>query len=417
VQSIYAIDYCLSDKRRLSKPFRRRPFKMDMTAMPPRLDRDTAVSSLWTWEHLAKTATQAPAAQAIFKPHQVLPIMEDLFLWDLWPFQTDDGAVAEFEDFSLWIVLSAPRTPNELERHDVARLRLLTLKDDIWIDCGLVLPEEFSPGTRQWSGSTRIDVATGKVTLWFTAAGSKSEPGRHFEQQLYNIVGWLNTSGPLPKIERWENLTQCAVNTGELYLDLKQNQGVAGRIKGFRDPYWFRDPNDGKGYLLFTGSKSAGTSKSDFDGVIGLAEANDHEGLSPFTLRPAILDADGVASELELPHMLFRDGLYYLFWSTQSVMFAPEGPIIPTGLFGMVGRSVHGPFEPLNGSGLVLANPIEEPRQAYAWQVLPSLKVISFVDYWGQSQHPETSKEAIPFCGTLAPMVEIVLDGNTARLA
>ncbi len=55
----------------------------------------------------------------------------------------------------------------------------------------------------------------------------------------------------------------------------------------------------------------------------------------------------------------------------------------PTGLYGMVAPSLHGPYEPLNGTGLVIANPAAEPRQGYCWQVLDTLEVISFVDHWG----------------------------------
>jgi levansucrase len=373
----------------------------------PRRSETTPAATQWTRAHLARIAHSAADTQKAFRENEVAPIDPDRFFWDSWPLQTDAGDVVEIDRTSIWIALSARRTPNEMERHDHAHLRLLILRDGAWIDCGDLLPDALSPGTRQWSGSARLDKDTGKVTLWFTAAGRKNAPGLKFEQRLFHVVGWLDISGNLPKIGNWEGLTESVVNDGAIYQDLALNQGVVGRIKGFRDPYWFRDPKDDQGYILFTGSKNAATSRSSYDGVIGIARASDPEGLATYVLLPPIVDGDDVVSELERPHMFCRDGLYYLFWSTQASMFAPNGPSVPTGLFGMVGPSVSGPFEPLNGSGLVLANPTDEPEQAYAWQVLPSLEVTSFIDHWGKPKR---------FIGTLAPTAFLELDGANARL-
>jgi levansucrase len=201
---------------------------------------------------------------------------------------------------------------------------------------------------------------------------------------------------------------------------LTVNQGVAGLIKGFRDPYWFRDPADGQGYILFTASKSAEASQSSHDGVVGIALANDENGLAPFTLLPPLIDADGQANELERPHVFVVDGHYYLFWSTQAHVFAPGGIAGPTGLYGMVAPSLFGPYEPLNRSGLVLANPPSEPKQAYAWQVVPgTLEVVAFVDYWGVDGRDidhDPALKASQFGGTIAPMVRIALDGKTTRI-
>ena len=49
-------------------------------------------------------------------------------------------------------------------------------------------------------------------------------------------------------------------------------------------------------------------------------------------------------------------------------------------LYGFVAPALAGPWEPVNGSGLVLRNPEAEPLQAYSWLVLPDLRVTSFVD-------------------------------------
>ncbi len=377
--------------------------------------------SHWTHAHIARLDPATLPVTAIIGADDARPILPELALWDIWPVQLDDGSVAQVGGGSLWVILSAPRRADPNLRHDEARMRLLFRSGNEWHDCGNLLPDGFAPGSREWSGSTRINLETGEVALWFTAAGRRGDNIAQFEQRLFQAAGTLDLSGPEPRIANWRNLTQSATNDGKYYANLAENQGVPGRIKGFRDPYWFRDPADGQGYILFTGSKSAADSKSSHDGVIGIALANDADGIAPtgFTLLPAIVDADGLVNELERPHVFVHDGLYYLFWSSQASVFAPGGAAGPTGLYGMAAPSLFGPYEPLNGSGLVLANPASEPLQAYAWQVVPSLEVVSFVDYWGLNGADKESDPGLrsrQFGGTIAPVVRIAISGTTTHI-
>jgi levansucrase len=365
---------------------------------------------------VALIAHQALPEAPLIGAAEAKPVVPGLTLWDVWPVQLDNGDVADVAGGRLWIVLSAPRRDDPNVRHDEARMRLLLRTNDQWQDCGNLLPDGFAPGSREWSGSTRLDPATGQITLWFTAAGRRGAAPADFEQRLFHATGRLDMSGAYPKIVAWAGLTQSVHNDGSHYVDVSVNQGIPGRIKGFRDPYWFRDPATGQGYILFTGSKAAADSRSDYDGVIGIA-AQQTDG--SYKLLPRLIDADGVANELERPHIFVRDGLYYLFWSTQTHVFSPDGIAGPTGLYGMVAPSLFGPYEPLNGSGLVLANPVAEPRQAYAWQVLPSLEVVSFVDLWGvhgRDVETDLALKAAQFGGTVAPMVTVALDANTSRV-
>ena len=78
----------------------------------------------------------------------------------------------------------------------------------------------------------------------------------------------------------------------------------------------------------------------------------------------------------------------------------------------MVSDRLSGGWLPLNGTGLVLANPPSAPRQAYSWLVLPDLQVTSFVDAWGHD-----GSDAGRFGATFAPMLQLRLDGATAGLA
>jgi levansucrase len=98
--------------------------------------------------------------------------------------------------------------------------------------------------------------------------------------------------------------------------------------------------------------------------------------------------------------------MYYVFWVTQTSTFAPDVPTGPTGLYGMAARSLVGPWTPLNGSGLVLANPADDPRRAYSWFVSAEGVVASFVDDPGGQG----------FVGAPAPLLQLAFDGETVSL-
>jgi levansucrase len=180
------------------------------------------------------------------------------------------------------------------------------------------------------------------------------------------------------------------------------HEGEAGKIKAFRDPAYFRDPADGAEYLAFTASLAG--SDSAFNGAFGLARKRAD---GSWELLPPAIHAEGVNNELERAHLVFHDGSYYAFWSTQTATFADGLSHAPGGLYGMVADSMEGPWRPLNGTGLVLANPQGAPQQTYSWYVDADLTVCSFVDVL----------PADSFGGVPAALLRLTLDGETAGLA
>jgi levansucrase len=370
-------------------------------------------ASRWTATHIAEIARQPLPEAPLIAAADVVPIQPGYDLWDVWPLQHPDGSVAEIAGGQLWMILSAPQMDDPGLRHDLARTRLLLRRDGLWQDCGTLFPDDLNPGSREWSGAARYHALSNQVIAYFTAAGRRGAGERSFEQRLFQTSGQLDLTETLPRITGWTKPKPLAVNDGAHYVDLAVDQGVPGNIRGFRDPYWLRDPADGHEYVLFTGSQARSTHTH--NGVIGLARA----AADSFGLLPPIISADSVCNELERPHVVIRDGLYYVFWSSQNSVFAPGAAAGPTGLYGMVGPSLTGPFEPLNGTGLVICNPAAEPRQAYCWQVLDTLEVISFVDHWGlegRDIFAEPVLQRQQFGGTIAPMLKIELDGNRSRL-
>ena len=84
----------------------------------------------------------------------------------------------------------------------------------------------------------------------------------------------------------------------------------------------------------------------------------------------------------------------------------------------MVATRIGGPWSPLNDTGLVFANPAAAPIQAYSWQVLGDLSVISFIDRPGLAEEPTDPTVARRhFGGTPAEPLRLALDGDRAWLA
>ena len=366
------------------------------------------LTSVWTHEQVSRIAAQEVATVDTITGQHARPLLPGIVLWDMWPVQHADGSIADVDGGSLWMALAAPDRADPALRHFEARIRLLHLKNEQWRDMGWALPETNYPFEREWAGTALLKSRT--ISLFFTAAGIASTP-RGYQQHLFEAHGALQADG---SITEWSALRESVPNNGVYYEVADQQEGEPGKITAFRDPAYFCDPADGQEYLLFTASLAGSTS--DYNGAVGIARRSNEDG---WELLPPLLHADGVNNELERAHMVFRDGFYYLFWDTQAGTFNPDGPGGPTGLYGMVSDRLFGDYQPLNGSGLVLANPREEPSQTYSWHVTKELLVSSFVDHWGLNgrslaDNPQLAAES--FGGTPAPFVRLVLDGDQAHL-
>ena len=153
--------------------------------------------------------------------------------------------------------------------------------------------------------------------------------------------------------------------------------------------------------------------------IIGIARAADAT-LERWDVLDPLVSADGLNNEAERPHIILRAGYYYLFWSTQRKVFAPDGPSGPNGLYAMVATSMDGPWVPVNGTGLVAANPDAAAYQTYSWWVDDDLAVWGFIDYpqvaAGERQDDAGWRRA-HFGGTPAPRFHLHLDGETALVA
>jgi levansucrase len=361
----------------------------------------------WTPDELASLqfgpATTAPS----IRQGDFAPVSPNIGIWDAWPIQRRDGELVEPQ---LWMALASRWFDDPEARHAEARIHLLERAGDGWQDLGPVLPEGLSPGSREWSGSAFLEADGSTLTLYFTAAGRRGETQLSFLQRLYEVQMTLALDAGRWQLSNWRNLHELISRDPQYYMDPEAGNGTIGTIKAFRDPGYFQDPKTGRHWLFFTASLAA--SSSAFNGAIGAAVAR-NDTPDDWEVLPPLITAEDLNNELERPHVVAHDGLYYLFWSTQSQVFDPAGPLAPTGLYGMVSDSLAGGWTPLNGSGLVIANPAEAPRQAYSWLVLPDLSVTSFVDDWGRPAGSENTKR---FGGSFAPFLRVELDGAHTKL-
>ena len=340
-------------------------------------------------------------------------MLPDSVLWDFWPVLCTRGGVAEIDGAELWMALSAPSVVVPGERHHVARIRLLTRRDGILTDCGLLLPDGFSLGSHEWTGSALLDADTGSLRLFYTAVGTAENPGPSYQQRLAQVEGRLIADTGGVRFSGWKNHRESVVADGKLYAVADQKVGEPGFIRAFRDPAYFCDPANGREYLVFTAS--LGQPMTTFSGAVGLAEANTN-GRDGWMLCPPLMKAGGVNNELERAHVVFHNGLYYLFWSTQQRTFHGDCAG-PNGLYGAVSDSLTGKYVPLNGSGLVLTNPLESPTQCYAWQVLDDLRVVSYIDsVIVYSANGVSGMMEEHFIGSMSPLVGLHLEGDRAHL-
>jgi levansucrase len=262
------------------------------------------------------------------------------------------------------------------------------------------------------------DDARGTLDVLYTAVGGRDATTARFTQRIVATSARVVRAGGRLRCVDWTEHREVLGADGVVYERTDAEDGEPGFITAFRDPFPFRDPADGREWVLFAGS--AAGSDSSFNGAIGLAGTTGEGG---YRLETPLLRADGVNNELERPHVVVHEGGYHLFFSTQRRTFAP-GTTGPTGLYGFVAPALRGPYAPLNGSGLVLRNPDAEPAQAYSWLVLPDLRVTSFVDVHslagaGVDEVVAAGADVARrhFGGTIAPVVRLWLDGATAGLA
>ncbi len=396
-----------------------------------RISRETPA---WTREHAAGlTRTEETVAPIIYPPE--LPIDPELHLWDTWLLRDRDGSIAEIDGYRVILALTSTSALLPGKRHDVATIRYFYSADGKnWHTGGPVFKNDAGEiegdrpfGSRQWAGSALYD--DGTVYAYYTASGQRDEAELSYTQRLaVGHGGSVRTDGEGLSIDGPWTHEIIAEPDGDRYETEPQSRGM---IYTFRDPWFFED--DTGTYLLFEANTpvpadsaacDGDPAQQEFNGSVGIAESPTGDP-TDFELREPLLDAVCVNQELERPHIVVRDGTYYLFISSHMHTFAPgiEGY---DALYGFAADSLFGEYKPLNDSGLVVTNPANAPFQAYSWLVYDhgdELLVNSFFNYYDFDRPSLDDVALLPepeqrrrFGGTPAPTVRLGVDGQRTRV-
>ena len=384
---------------------------------------------VWTRDHAARLRRDETNVTPIIYPPEA-NLDEDLHVWDTWWLRDRDGSPAEVNGRRVVFALTASSELLPGKRHDVATIRYFHSADgESWETGGRVFEPEGTLGSRQWAGSALHD--DGDVYLYYTAAGLSDEPELTYSQRIALATGGtidaddggVSIEGP------WDHSVLLEPD-GEWYEREAQSRGMTYT---FRDPWFFEDPASGETYLLFEANTpvpegsdacDGDAARQAFNGSVGIAHSPTGDP-TEFELRPPLLDAVCVNQELERPHLVVRDGTYYLFVSSHHHTFAPDIEGYDA-LYGFVADGLRGDYEPLNGHGMVLTNPANAPFQAYSWLAYDhgdELLVTSFFNYFDYDRPSMDDVALLPedeqmrrFGGTLAPTVRVALEGSETRV-
>ncbi|MFI7601888.1 glycoside hydrolase family 68 protein [Actinoplanes sp. NPDC049681] len=359
------------------------------------------------------------------------PVMTDqVWIWDTWPLTDLTTDVVTYRGWHVIFSLTAPRNIFFGDRHWQARIGYFYSRDArTWTYGGPLFPAGSSLGSREWAGSTVLE-GRDEVQTFYTASGHDNggiDPNDPL-QRLATASGRIHANASRVWFTGFTNHKIIAEPDGRMYQTLQQSQ-AGPIIYAFRDPFAFRNPADGRVYVLFEGNTGgvAGdyrctardlgplppghTVPADsrfYTGNIGLAEATSPD-LRTFRLLPPVLSANCVNQQTERPHLVFHRGQVYLFTISHTFTYAP-GLTGPDGVYGFVSRTVRGDYRPLNGSALVLGNPASQRLQQYSHYVMPDLLVESFID----TIFTQPGEQAPVYGGTLAPTLRLEFrDANT----
>ena len=373
--------------------------------------------------------------------HVTMPLMihdeaffeEGVYVWDAWPIRNPDGSVAEIDGWVVKVGLSA-----EWDEVDETGREFFTLstwrywftREGEWRPGGIIFEREQALGSRQWAGSTFYDPDTQQVTFYYTATGTPDAESLD-DDETDREISIHNEAAGRPSVEQRLAQVTASVSSsddGIAFNDFGEHEIIAeadGRlydtigtylaseaVYGFRDPEYMVDPHTGREHILFT-ANAAGVA-GPYNGVVGLLTKSDE---GDWDLEAPLIVSMGVSSQLERPHVIYREDGAYLFFSTHDFTFSPEvhGP---RGLYGFHSPtgSLKGRWIPLNEHGLVAANPPEAMAQTYSYLVLPDGLVMSYLNHtYGFELDPQHSERE--FYGGPGPMFRIRLDGSTATVA
>lgn len=406
----------------------------------------TYTPTAWTRADALKVIANDPTTTQPVVPYNFKKMSNtNVFIWDTMPVRDLYNEIVSINGWSVIFTLTADRQPNLKDkngnydinkdwngRHGRAYFAYWFSKDSKnWTYGGRVMKEGVSPTKAEWAGTPILTKDDGSIELYYTCVDSNSSVGA----TIAKVKGKLVATDAGVKVEGFTTVKSLFSADGKYYQTKAQFSGF-----NFRDPSPFIDPKDGKLYMFFEGNVAGkylshtigqteigdvppGTPAPTMDkakkrvGCIGLAVATDMTG-DKWELLPPLVTAMGVNDQTERPHFVYQDNKYYLFTISHHRTYAEDltrrGP---DGVYGFVSENLTGPYRPLNGSGLVLGNPSEQPLQTYSHYVMKNGLVTSYIDcIYAQKQTTDKGTGDYRLGGVEAPTVRIKLKNDQTFL-
>ncbi len=379
------------------------------------VDPDGFTATVWDSAHVRKMALTVDNTLPLYVPPEDI-VAPDLWIWDSWPVRTRDGQIAKLNGQYIMVALTAPDSVEPSKRTPQSQLRyFLSENGTDWHLGGLLFGNSQPEGRAQWAGSTMYDETSGNLYAFYTAISGTPVPElegteRTIQKLALGVARVTGATDSALTFGTWKH--DIIAEPEGRYYELPENADTIGVVYAFRDPFFYRDPANGQEYVLFTGNAagldtSSGLNRS-FNSVVGIIEAQT-SALTQWTKLPPLFTGFGVNRQMERPHIINTNGLYYVFWLSHSFTFS-EGFTGYEGLYGYAGPSLFGQKEPLNGSSLVVGNPAVVASQSYSFFALPAgegaAKIISFLNIVGDVTYV-----------TFAPAVGLSLDGLNTRIS
>lgn len=415
-------------------------------------------TSHWTRQQAARIQETPQNVFPGFDISHVKALMPNHQIWDSWFVLDEQGRQALVG--GKYTVLVALGTPKGGDGN--ARIFYFYAQDGrTFTPGGTLVTEKMFGDIQEWSGSTLLR-RDGKLQTFYTLAkGSNDEiTGAWQTLQRFATVIQSPFAGPhtltVSEPHYHELLSEP---DGQLYQSVAQafeierrqptqHQPTWGNDQTdnlcFRDPSFFRDPVTGKAYLLFEGNTGTrfhppGCVRRDYigsddfevdyiptvddlkaNGCVGIAEFT-NDNLTFINFLPPLLTANLVTDEIERITMIHRDGYYYLFCVTHgNKMTVPGNDLVNRDfLLGFRAKSLFGPYEPLNESGVVIQQKSLGPRYkgqeenaqyVYSWTVLSDLSVISYANF-------SSGPDGLPInTKTIGPRLKLQINGLRTRI-
>lgn len=414
-----------------------------MSTIPPTI-------SHWTREQASRISVDERTTFPAFDPQKLSILLPGYYVWDNWLVLDEEHHIADVKGFRVMVALVAPFTGQQ-----GTRLYFFYSSDGEHYEAGGFMTDgPLEKGGQEWSGSTVLR-DDGTLQTFYTLAKSAPSMPTQLDQRLVTFTQELEVSdGVLSLLSPFYH-DILAIPDGYFYQTANQAyqcerrypsvQGRVGNNKPdnfcFRDPYFFKDPQTQKTYLLFEantglsycpqGSLSRsyiGSTRYEpryvptmdaykANGCIGIAEFTD-ESYQNLTYLPPLLTTNLVTDEIERVNVIVHDGSYYLFCVTRGRKMTLVNAATQYSVFmlGFRADSLFGAYTPVNESGVVIrqnhgsGGEGSRPQNVYSFMVMPDMSVMSYANYCSNG------RGGLVRCRTAGPTVQLHIDGLTTRL-